>query len=230
MTHNQRIYLCFATVFIVAGILLLVGAVKNIAFLQVLATIPLVGSLVSVLVQVLRDEAAYQRDLLLQSAQNQFILGASSHMANVAFDKHSEFSEEYAEEVHKALDSLFREGPSDDVLKHAYALHQTRRKYIVWLTAELEAALDPFEDLYRKIGANSVYVNVTTADQGRQAALNRMYSDFAKALGMHEWDGEQLTDDLAIAALVRKLRDVLGTEELTRLRVAIVNKASKELI
>lgn len=231
MTHKQRTYLGIIGVFLVSATV--VALSKDISFLQGLAAIPLVGSLVSLLVQFLRDEAAHQRTLLLQDAQNQFILGASSHMANVAFDKHAEFSEDYVEEAQKALVTLLREGPSEEVLKHASTLYQIRNEYIVWLTPEVEDSLDPFEAALRTIGANAGYVKAIREQPGegeaRQKAINEMYNTFAKVMGFHEWQGKKLTNELAVTALVRKLRSVLGTEELTRMRGAIVKKAASGL-
>ena len=70
------------------------------------------------------------------------MLGATSHMAIVAFDKHVLFSEEYVTEVNNTLRTLFREGPSEEVLKHARELYNLRQKYFVWLTNNLDLKLD----------------------------------------------------------------------------------------
>jgi hypothetical protein len=44
----------------------------------------------------------------LEEAKNRFTVGATSHMANVAFDKHVQFCEEYVEQVFKVMENLFR--------------------------------------------------------------------------------------------------------------------------
>ena len=44
-------------------------------------------------------------------------------MAHTAFDKHVLFSEKYIAEVHKALVTLFRPGPTEEALRHAAALY-----------------------------------------------------------------------------------------------------------
>ena len=197
--------------------------------IQFLAGIPLVGSLVAALVQILRDQATHERAMLIVAEQNRFSLGASSHMANVAFDKHVQFSEEYAEEVHKALTTLFRNGPTPEVLQHTGTLYVLQQKYAVWLTSKLEKDLEVFESALRRIGADAGYVYNTTDADDRQQKLNAMYKTFAEVMGFEEWRGEKLTDDLAISMMIRRLRNILGTEELTEIRSAIVSKAITEL-
>ena len=199
------------------------------AAIQFLAGIPLVGSLVAALVQILRDQAAHERAMLILAEQNRFSLGASSHMASVAFDKHVQFSEEYAEEVHKALTTLFREGPTPEVLQHTGALYRLQQKYAVWLTSELEKDLETFESALRRIGANAGYVYGTSSGEHRQQKLDAMYQTFAQVMGFEEWQGQPLTDELAVSMLIRRLRAILGTEELTEMRSAIVAKAIAEL-
>jgi hypothetical protein len=56
-----------------------------------------------------------------------------------------------------------------------------------------------------------------------------MYSTFAKVMGLKEWDNKPVTSDLAEAAVVGRLRSILGTEELSKMRRVIVERAMKEL-
>ncbi|RJQ77166.1 MAG: hypothetical protein C4519_13915 [Desulfobacteraceae bacterium] len=202
-------------------------------FIQILAAIPLVGSLVGALFQLFRDQAAFEKELHLQESQNIYSLGTSSHMANTAFDKHVQFSEEYAEESHKALFTLFREGPTKEVLQHSFALHKIQQKYAVWLTSEIEKELNKFEATLRCIGADASYVYDSPQGPKRQEKLNSMYRAFAQAigpelLGSDEWHGDKITDELAVTGLIRHLRKVLGTEELTKLREKLVSKTISE--
>ena len=76
-------------------------------------------------------------------------------MANIAFDKHVLFCEKYIAGVNGALDTLFRRGPHEDVLKDADTLFNLRRNWVLWLTPEIEAGLVNFEGALRKIGANA---------------------------------------------------------------------------
>lgn len=231
MTHRQKTYGTIVIIGLVSVISYLLA--KNHDRLQFLLAIPFVGSLLSVLVQVLRDQAAYERSLLVKEAENRFVLGIGSHMGNTAFDKHVEFSETYIREVQAALVTLLREGPSEGALKHGWALSEIRNKYVIWLTPELEEALSPFEAALREIGANAHYVEALRGSKedsdGRSKALEAMFNRFAQVMGFKEWHGQKLTDDLAISALIRHLRNILGTEALTSLRSSILAKATSEL-
>ena len=201
----------------------------NGEFIQQFAAVPLVGSLVVALVQTLRDQATYERQILIQASEQRFAIGASSHMANVAFDKHVTFCEEYVQEVFATLDTLFREGPTEKVLPHASELFQIRRKHAVWLTNSLASDLEKFEGALRRIGASDWYMRNVDGAEDRQEKINEMYKTFADVLGQEtigpSWQGEPLSADLAIAKVIQGLRRVLGTEELTELRSALVHAA-----
>lgn len=55
-----------------------------------------------------------------------------------------------------------------------------------------------------------------------------MYKSFVNLLGAEhmgeEWQGERLSEELAISMVIRRLRGILGTEELTEMRIALVSK------
>jgi len=227
MSHAQRIYSGIATIFMASAVFVFWHPGGQ--FMQILAGIPLVGSLLAALIQILRDQAAHERTLLIQTVQNRFALGTSSHMANVAFDKHVQFIEEYAQEFYNALTTLFREGPTKEVLQHSSILYALRQKYAVWLTSKVEDDLERFESALRQIGAWAGYVNDAPNAEDRRQKTNEVYLTFAKVMGFPEWDGEQLTDDLAVSMLVGRLRSVLGTEELTALRSAVISKTIADL-
>lgn len=61
---------------------------------RIVAAFPAVGAVFVAVFQVFRDQLAHDREVSLQTTQNSFAIGATSHMANVAFDKHVAFSEE----------------------------------------------------------------------------------------------------------------------------------------
>ena len=228
MSRTQRTYSAIATIFTVS--LAFYYWNPGDAAIQYLAGIPLVGSLIAALVQILRDQAAHERAMLVLAAQNRFSLGASSHMANVAFDKHVQFSEEYAEEVYKALGTLFRKGPTLEVLQHTGNLYTLQQKYAVWLTSRVEQDLETFESALRRIGATAGYLQDDPSAEDKQQRLNAMYQTFAEVMGLEtNFQGEKLTDELAISKMIRRLRMILGTEELMEMRSTIVSKAIAEL-
>jgi len=231
MTQRLRTYLGIGGIFALSAILLI--QFRDDSIMRLIAGIPFAGSLVSALLQFLRDQVAYERSLLMQDANHRFVLGVSSHMANVAFDKHVEFSEAYLTEAQAALITLFQYGPSEEVAKHAGALFEVRKRYVVWLTASVEDSLDPFEAALRRIAADAWYIKAISGEpqesKARQNAVTSMYNTLARVLGFKEWDGAMLTDELAITGLVRNLRGLLGTAELTQMRSLLVAKAADGL-
>ena len=195
MTSRNKAYLAISAVFGLSAVFFAVLPYGEL--LKTLSAIPLIASLVAALWQVLRDQAANDRQLLLLDAQNHFSLGATSHMASVAFDKHVEFCEEYVAEVHKALHTLFREGPTENVFPHTAALYAIQQKYAVWLTPKIEVELEQFEAALRKIGANDAYLKIAEGAPDRQQHVAEMYKTFASVLGEKhmgpEWAGEKLS-------------------------------------
>jgi hypothetical protein len=230
MNHRQRIYLSITLVFVLSAAMIKFLPASEV--IQTYAAIPIVGSLIAALLQIVRDQADHSRQLLVQDSQNRFSLGATSHMADVAFDKHVQFCEEYLTEAHSAVRTLFREGPSPEVLNHSPKLYSLQQKYVLWLTPKIEADLEIFEAALRNIGATAGYLQNAIEAKDRQEKINTMYKTFADVLGARwmgtEWQGEKLTEQLAITTVIRNLRNILGIEELTAIRTALIVKAGSK--
>ena len=231
MLRKYRVYITIGAVLITSAIAMYLSRKQEL--LQVLMSIPFVGSLTGIIVQIFRDMAAHERAILLQEAGNQFALGIGSHMANTAFDKHVAFCSEYMAEAKSALSTLLRDGPSESVLKHGWKLREIKSNYDIWLSSELEQSLEPFESALVEIGANAHYLDMIRESRNREEAKSRvievMYNRFAELMGFKEWEGKELTDQLALVSIVRVLRKILGTEELISLRSSILKKANTEL-
>lgn len=227
MNRRALTYAALSAIAVCSGVAVWIA--RNNDLLQAISAVPLAGAALGALFQILRDQAAHDRAILMQESQNRFVIGAGSHMAKVAFDKHVEFAEAYMKEAQATLVTLFRQGPTPDVLKHAWNLREIRERYLVWLTAAVEASLDPFEAAFREIGANAGYIRdmqgSTEEGEARQKALENMYNRLAQVMGMKEWRDQRVSDELAITNLTRKLREILGTEELTKLRNSILQRA-----
>ena len=60
-----------------------------------------------------------------------------------------------------------------------------------------------------------------------------MFKSFANLMGAklmgEQWEGENLSEGLAISMVIRRLRIILGTEELTEIRSGLVSKALASL-
>ncbi len=147
-------------------------------------------------------------------------------MADVAFDKYASFCEEYVGEMFKLLTTLNREGPRQTALTHAANLLEIRRKWAVWLASEVETKLDSFDLAIRKIGANAWLLEHAPGDP---KSINEMYSLFAEVLGLETWDNKPISGDFTVTAVIQKLREVLGTDELNLLRSALVSRALHRL-
>jgi hypothetical protein len=131
--------------------------------------------------------------------QNAFSIGATSHMTIVAFDRYTDFCEEYIREISRALYALIQEGPAYRPL-NATDFSGIRRKSALWLTQDIEAELDRFEDRLLRIGADA---------------------QFFGADGSLEW-GERNAKPI-----IAYLRDTLAVEELTALRRELVVRSSR---
>jgi hypothetical protein len=91
-------------------------------------------------------------EIEMEEAKNRFVVGATSHMANVVFDKHVAFCEEYTSQAHSAMEVLFRRGPTDEILLQEANLLSIRTRWALWLPPELEDKLDIFQLNLRTIG------------------------------------------------------------------------------
>jgi hypothetical protein len=119
---------------------------------QGIVAIPGVLSLIGVIYQLVRDEAVHVKALALQHDRQRFDLGITSHMANVAFDKHVAFCEEYVAELNETLRTLMRDGTNASALTHATKLLAIRRKHAVWVTLAIESRLEMIDKALPRSG------------------------------------------------------------------------------
>jgi hypothetical protein len=190
--------------------------------------LPAVGAIWAALVELLRDRAAHDRAAALQTTQNSLAVGAASHMASVAFEKHAAFCEEYVADIHQALATLFREGPTSEALRHSSSLYRIRQRWAVWLTPSVETDLERFEAALRKIGSSAHFVDVDLAHPTRSEVIREMHELYKEVVGMSQGDEKQVETDRAIRKIIQGLRRVLGIEELTDLRKNLVSRALRD--
>lgn len=228
MKHDFKTYLILLVVFSLSF-----GAAFFFAGQEVIRTLlaaPGILALMSALFQLMRDEAAYEKKLQLQSNQLRFTLGAASHMAAKAFDKHAEFCEEYMKEVHSTALTLIREGDTPKALNHAGSLHQVRQNYAVWLTDEIDEKLQDFESKIRTLGANAQFIETTNeAPQHAETRGKMIWSNHELLLDiLNVEDGREKKDE-SVEDVKRKVRKILGIEHLTELRDLLVEEASEAM-
>jgi hypothetical protein len=232
MTQLRRKYLPLASILVISVIFFFL--VPENIWIQGAASIPILVTLIATIVRIVKDQVDHDRAIFLQDAQNHFALGASSHMATVAFDKHVLFSEEYAREVHETLKTLFQNGPTEKVLTHTARLFKIQQEYSVWLTEKIQLDLAEFEFALRTIGSTALIEDRLLRTEQGQTKVGEMYKIFAQILGPEimgssKWNDTELTNELTAAKVISRLRVILGTEGLAALRQTIVSKAVQSL-
>jgi hypothetical protein len=170
----------------------------------------------------LQQTAAFE----LEEARNRFTIGATSHMADTAFDKHVVFCEEYIVVVNEAMDVLFRRGPHEDILEVEAKLLTVRTKWTLWLLPTVEMNLKKFEGALRTIGGNAWLIAQLRGDPDRES-IKEAFTAFAAVMGWDKWKGEAVDRELAAERIIDGLRDTLGIAELSQLREELVRRALK---
>lgn len=225
MTQNKKTYIGLSFVFILSFSTALILPIDEI--FKGIVTMPGVAALIYAVYQIFRDQSAYEKQLELQRKQHLFNLGVTSHMANVAFDKHVEFCEKYMSEVHSTTSTLFSEGPTEEAKNHASKLYQIRVKYSAWLSPDIENRLDEFERALLRLGAHTHLSDTTKDRDTRIKAYSKAETLWEELLGNLIGDKPGKGSQLAIAEIQESLRKVIGIHELVSLRKWIIEESSK---
>jgi hypothetical protein len=229
MQLNWKAYCVLGGVFVLSiGTFLLIDGSD---FVEAVISAPASMALLGALFQLMRDEADYEKRMEAQRREFQFTLGAASHMANAAFDKHVEFGEKYVRELHNAVTTLYREGETPAALDHANNLYRIRQDYAIWLTEQINSELDEFESALRKLGADAHFIRETAGNgayaEQRTLRIDRNFERFARILGLE--NNENIQQQSMVEALKTRVRAILGIEELTKLRDHLVRQASNAI-
>jgi hypothetical protein len=225
MNSPLRAYVALLFVFLLSAALATILPTNEL--LTEIAALPAVCSLLAAVYQITRDRAAFDRQQFLQKEQNAFSLGATSHMANVAFDKHVAFCESYVQEVHATVNTLFREGPTAEAMKHVISFADLRRQYAAWLPADIARQLQPFEKTVTEIGTLSTLVKALEGsdDPKRSEAIEQMYDAFREVMDIPRDSLAARKPEVAAEAVKEKIRQILGIEQLTQLRRRLISQA-----
>jgi hypothetical protein len=175
------------------------------------------------------EEFKVNLQLRVEQARNSLAVGATSHMANVAFDKHVEFCEKYVAEMNLTLTTLHMEGPSQKASEHAGSLQKIRVTHTLWLSTEIQGRLAKLEFALRAIGVYERHVNNYVSADGRSERIKELFTVFMKVIGEAEWEGKVLPQETAIPTMIESLRKVLGITELTELRSTLIGRAVSQL-
>lgn len=197
---------------IVKGIALTPGAVSLFLFLN----------------QLWRDERAQERKIELQNKQQDFILGTASHMAEVAYNKHVDFCEEYIERLQKGLQEIYKDGPSKNSMDIGRDLVNIRQKHSAWLTRKIEVELRPLETALIEMGAKEHLLYDQSTREERTKTAERVYRLLSLILGDEQAESDE-ESKIAIQEVIEIIREILGINALTELRLEATRIAINRL-
>jgi hypothetical protein len=205
------------------------------------------ASLLGALFQLVRDSTAHERAVWLKRDEQRFALGVTSHMADIVFDKHIAFCEEYIVKVQEIVTALFQDGPTERALNWAGALHEIRRKHITWIPRRIDAELEAFEFVLRQIGADAHYLDAVrgggaaageyqfagAAERFRQRTdlmFQRFQQVLAHIFNVREQPGDNeaaknAAKNASAMETIEVVRNVLEVERLVELRGKLVRRA-----
>jgi hypothetical protein len=222
MRKSWRVYGVASVVLIVS--FLAAWALPTTELLRGVIGLPGVAALFAALYQILRDEAAHKKALQLQEGQQLFSLGVTSHMANIAFDRHVAFSEQYISRLQEGLTELFQTGPRGKSLQICSDLIDIRLSFRAWITEDLEIKIMPFEDALRQIGATNIVLEGLAPGPERTEVVRKMYDIFSAVAGVEQSCGH-IDEELAPRKIISHLQDLLEVQQLSRLRRGVVQAA-----
>lgn len=201
--------------------------VATVPVVRGVLALPIPALLIAATVKLLRDEIEHSRRVELQDRQAIYDLSVASHMADVAFDKHVAFCEQYLSVTREGINKLFQEGPSRNALSISYDLHSIRNKFQEWLSDDTHKQLIKFERKLDAIGITAMKLNTEQDEERRQQLSQQLIHTFAAVTTIEEEEAHPMEPDLVAAgAVLRHLRGVLGTEQLIKLRQFMLDKAA----
>ena len=223
---NRRKLIYLVLVLVAAGSFAVAYLTPVTGLFRDVLAVPAATALFGIVIQVLRDEQAYERQRESKEREQGFTLGIISHMAQVVFDKEVQFCEEYAEAVNTTVLDLLRNGPSQHALEQASNLSQLRDKFSLWVPKDLYQKLYAFESALREIGSAATVIPLAGGEAERIAFSQRMYNRFSNVLGFQTVSGE-INPEVAAATVNEYLKEVLGAADYIALRDYALKEAKR---
>jgi hypothetical protein len=226
MQQKHKTYLALIGVLTVSVLIALYLPVNDV--FKGIASTPAICALIAALWQILRDQSAFEKNLLLQQKEHIFGLGVTSHMANTVFDRHISFCDDYMAEVQSTIATLISTGASEKAGEHAGNFFRIRQKYSAWITNDMSRSLETFEAALQNLACRAREVT-RAADGSPQLAqaLQKADATWDKLLGGLFNRKTEVDKDIAVKSIEDKLRDMLGIEKLMRIRQWIVDRAAR---
>lgn len=134
--------------------------------IHTLSQYPAIGALLAVLWKIVQDEIKDQKEILKAETITLNSLFAGSHYASRIYDKQLEFCQGYWGKVLEIVKELYREGETPKLVDKANQLYTYRMEQAIWLTEDMNLALEGFEKAVRGLGEGRSYdQNVPTTDR-----------------------------------------------------------------
>lgn len=186
--------------------------------------IPGAVSLSALIIQVLREEVAFEREKELKEREHNYGLATLSHMAQVVFDRQVEFCDAYAPVVKQIVMEEMRNGPCEQALQQAEALANIREKYALWIPKTQFEKLLAFENGLRELGSSAKMIDIVTDDASRRAFVDRAFNRLLNVVGIDPVIGQR-DPQLAAAKVNDALRELLGASDFALLREYALGQA-----
>jgi len=165
----------------------------------------------------------------LKTLDQSFALGAASHMAEVTFDHHVQFCEEYANAFLERLPNLIGSGPSEKVEDISRELHKVRRKFELWITRDLATRLDKFEKAIFSMATDTILLRDLHGPE-RLPIIERKQNTWLQVTGFIQTEPDGVVDEEKDhRAVLQALQMVLGVDRLTELRRRTLERATEEV-
>jgi len=191
---------------------------------------PGAGALLGFLAQLWREYTEHERAIELQNRQQDFALGTASHMAEVAYDKHVAFCEEYMVRVQSGFQELLKEGATQNALNIGGDLVRIRFKHATWLTSKLEEELKPYEMGLIIMGAKMSELKLSELPVGEQRT--KLVEEIYKIFGLIMGHGKPENESESLIHMqkpIENIRKILGIDALMALRQGASDIAVKRL-
>lgn len=224
MKLTWPIYLVLVAVFACAA--LLTWILRSTGIWQDLAGTTGAVSLILAMYQLVRDEAAHIKRVALQHDQQHFDLGITSHMADVAFDRHVALCDEFVGELFTTLQCLMDNPHNYEVAKKkADTIGDIIRKHALWITPELQAQLEEFEGAVRNIASKTYIAGRRPSVESTQEVLDLLLD----LIDPGSAPGTPPKRELSYRKIIDHARRVLGVKELTELRRTLLERNAERV-
>jgi hypothetical protein len=230
MKFNWKAYIAIGIVGAVSALAIVFLPIEGIS--EVFIASPVALSLCAAVFQIIRDDAAHQKQIEANRTERLHALSVSSHMAIKAFDKHAEFAEEYMEGVKETISILWSEGTTENAYTQSRKLTNIRVKYAVWIAKETNQRFRPFEKALKTIGLNEKQaIKRPAGNEFREKLLDessRLWHEILEVEPEFESESDsQVPLEIGHSDVLDRIQELLGINELTSLRLSTMKEANQ---